>query len=555
MKKEKRHFRIGKVQAAVFSLLVILSLTIPSYSRVDEAAFSMEFQEVSGASSVNNVKFVFDRYILTAPYAPSEPLSEEDPLEKFDNHYLLLVDGKKMENEPIKIDIGCYFPTKLFYSPESSTVFIKGTEFLETGEGLIPVAVIKYLRLNLSEDNKPIVSGGVQTIRIPGVIEESGYATNAPDLMVINDSDTIFFTNGASVFSFSLSRGFIYKVDLITHNDFDLENNSVSYLSSDSESGTLSILINKKTEIETKAWKHSAELYFFKINRGTLDRLSYLPSSAFPEGVSVPAGSTIAVKVEPGQDPKEDADGYGYFVATNGKLYGVHWKGNSTAEGIVEEQGFFEGLVQEVNAEHLSSVSTKYDKKTKVFELLKNGYTAYIHRPVNARGKIGKIHRPVNIRFTVERPAFILAQFGKKNKVKIKAFTEEFSEVGSLLEPFTDGEGNRYVAASNGSIFTLKVNEDEGVETSKLNLLGQVGDRLDSMVYFAERRIFVGVSSFRPFENGEGIEQPGYIVAAKRKESGNYISFVSFAADALSNQVLPGIGLASIRRPCNTRPQ
>ena len=52
--------------------------------------------DMAGADATNNnAVFVYDRYLLFAPYAPSKMPSEATAVNELDNHYLYLIDTKK----------------------------------------------------------------------------------------------------------------------------------------------------------------------------------------------------------------------------------------------------------------------------------------------------------------------------------------------------------------------------------------------------------------------------------------------------------------------------
>jgi hypothetical protein len=545
MKKVNRSYKVGKVQAGVFSLLLIFCLTIPSYSWVDSSVFRIESEELTGASDPNNIAFAFGRYILTAPFAPSKEVKEDTLLTELDNHYLYLLDAKKINSEPIKFDLGCYYPTRVFYDPGAKTVFVKGTEFVEEDGAYLSYAVIKYLRLDLTENGKLNINDAAQTIRIPGVKEE--IAEVAPDEFVISQEDgTFIFTNGASAFTYSLAEGFLYKVDFITAKDFNPETNCITHLGFDSASRVFTVLINKKEETDQQ-WKQNSELYIYSLAKdGTLDLLNTLAPEALPDGVCIPAGSDIAIDSEDGKAGKV------YFAGNDGVVYQTSW---TTDEGDLS--GSVEALtppieeLRQSDGQYFSSVNTDYNKQTRVFKLLKNGYTAYINRPLNAGGRrIGKINRPLNLRFEVESPALVLAQLGKKNKLTLKAFSAEIAEQGGV-SMFSDNSETQYVATFKGNVYEL--NMAQGVDNATLDLLGQIGNRLSNVAYLGDRKVFVGINSVEFDGEGETIATPGFIHIAKRREENSFLSFVNWTENSwLLNPVL-GVGISSIRRPCNFR--
>src|SRR5689334_9599934 len=105
MKKNNHIRKIGKVQAIICSLLLVLGLTIPSYSLVNESGFKAEFFELDGITANNNLAFATDRYVLTAPYAPSKPITDETTLEELDNKSLYILDTKRADKAPYVVDL------------------------------------------------------------------------------------------------------------------------------------------------------------------------------------------------------------------------------------------------------------------------------------------------------------------------------------------------------------------------------------------------------------------------------------------------------------------
>jgi hypothetical protein len=547
MKKNHRSFKVGKIQVGICSLLLILCLTIPSYSWVDNSQFKVEQTEVPGITDYNNVQFAFDRYIITAPYAPSKRITDDTKLADLDNNKVRIVDAKKIANEPQIIDLkDCYFPTKVYFDAESRMLFVKGTRIVEGPGGEYEAsAVIKYMRLSFPEDGKFISDVEAVTIPIEGV--QSKTTTDAPDIFILS-KNIFLFTNGCSIFTFSISDGYLYQVPFIAANNYDPESNAISDICLDPESRVLSIVVSKKLKVGENKWQHASELFFYGLeDDGTINQLNHIIPESF-EGAAIAPGSSIAINGE-GKNI-----GSAYFVASNGKLYQVNWNGISASAGELSEVTTLEGYSQP-SGEFLSSVKTSYDKDKRVFEVLKNGNAVFIHRPLNTngRGKIGKIHRPLNLRISVEEPALTLVQMAaKKNKVvNQKTFVTELAEQGGVSDMISDDSGNRYVATYNGNIFELSGTNE--VDLAALNFLGQIGNRLSSAFYFASRNAIVGVNALEMED--ERLVSPGGLSLAKRKESSNYLSLVNWAEDVLKDNAVLGLSFGSIRRPCNTRPQ
>jgi hypothetical protein len=551
--------RIGR--GGLLALLLIFCLTVPSYSRVDSSVFQSDAKELPGLTGQNNVQFAFGRYILTAPYAPTFEVNANTKLKDLDNNQLFVFDSKKVSNEPLVFNLGdCYYPTKVIFDENSNTVFIRCTQIIEKADGdFATYAVIKYLHMNLAENGKPVFDSVAPMIRIPGVGKE--FAEEAPDDLLINNKGIFIFSNGASISTYSLLQGFIYKVDFIAPEDYDASLNSISYIGLDTDSDTLTITTNKKVVDKDQNWKHSSELYFYKLKHdGTVDQLTRLKPDAFEDGVCLPAGSAVAIAWD-GEAEKVagENEGFAYFVGSDGNLYQTSWdyltglnQSGHEVFGSIVKLDFFQELSQD-NAEYLSSVHTYFDKPSKSFELLKQGFISSIHRPVNngeGRGKIGKIHRPVNVRRETGATALVLAQFGKKNKlIKGQSFVDVFAEQGGILNLFSDDKGNEYISTYSGNIYEM-VNP-QSIDQAEVKLLGKIGERLAGIAYFPSREVFVAISSMEADETGNAILSPGAILLAKRKADNNFLSFVEKLQDFSQFDQPLAIGISSIRRPCN----
>lgn len=550
MKKSNRVLKIGKVQAIICSLLLVLGLTIPSYSWVNESGFKSDFYALDGITANNNLAFATDRYVLTAPYAPSKPITEDTKLSDLDNNKLFIFDGKRTDKEPYVVDLkSCYYPTRLVYDAEAKMTFIRGTQIdedPETGDYLTS-EVIKYFPL--SEDGK-ITSLEAQTIPIK--TDDGRPAVIAPNAFVHCGNNILMITNGSSIFAFNTQEGFLYQVRFITPENYDPENNTITSLDFDSQSRVLTIIINKKTKIDDNQWKHESELYLYEVkNDGRVDQLSHIAPVEFGNG-AITAGSNVFI--DKGIDPenKNNNVGDGYFTSSDGRLCRISWNGPTANLGKITEVASFAEFVQP-NGEYLSSVKTYYDKANKAFKMLKNGSTSYIHRPINVgSGRIGKIHRPINVRVEVESPALGLIQFGKRNKVAAqKVFTSELAGEGGVSDLITDDSETTYFTTYSGKLFELSGPSE--VTTTSLRLVGQVGDRLSSVTYFAPRNAMIAVSALEAGD--EGIASPGGIYFIKRKGADDLVGFVNWAENAFSNNAVLGLSYGSIRRPCNNRPQ
>ncbi|HVF91907.1 MAG TPA: hypothetical protein VNH22_17710, partial [Blastocatellia bacterium] len=472
---------------------------------------SVELDGLTGTA--NNMAFVFDRYVIVAPYAPKSPVTEESALEDFDNHFLYLVDTKRPELGIQKTDIKCYYPTRLIYDPETGVAFVRGTRYEPVDDKYEPVEVIAHVKINLDDNGKPIFGNAI-TFDMKGV--DTDRANDAlPDLGLGRRGSVLVFGNGASVYTFTLNEGYIYHLPLVALRDYS-QDHAISYLGVDKATNTLVISVNNRERREDGSIKESSTLWFYELRvDGTVDLKKIIVPSKFPEGTAIIAGSNVAIV--PG--PADPVTGFAtrtiaYFVTTDGSLCSVDLAGDAI-DGVVKRLETIPALAQ-ADAENTSARLLEYDAQKKVLTILKRGNISQIRRPFYGRpGRPGHIRRPFYAHVE-ESPALVFAQFTGKKFLKlseIKVFSNEF-EAGDALSTLTLGQGSAPAFATySGKLFS--VNMPESVSSATLVNVGHIGDRIDYLTYNPQRNSYVAINSFLTNEEGTEIEQPGALSVAR----------------------------------------
>ncbi|HYP28635.1 MAG TPA: hypothetical protein VE262_18130 [Blastocatellia bacterium] len=504
--------------------------------------------------SVNNMAFVYERYVIVAPYAPKTLVTDESTLEEFDNHYLYLIDTKRPDLGIQKTDLKCYYPTRLIYDAGAGVAFVRGTRYEQVGGKYEPVEVISHVRINLDDNGKPTFGNAI-TFDVKGI--DSDRANDAlPDLGLSKRGNVLVFGNGATVYTFTLNEGYIYNVSLLSAAEYS-QDNSISYLDVDEATNTLVAVVNRRERKEDGGVKEYSTLRFYSLrDDGTIDLKKKIEPDKFPAGTALTAGSNVVIV--PG--PPDPSTGYesinsAYFVTNDGSLYVADLtEGNSLAadpfDAPLRQLDTIPELAQS-DPENASARILKYDAQKKILTIVKRGNISQIRRPFYGRpGRPGNIRRPFYAR-VAESPAVVFAQFGKKNSKLsgVKVFTDEFEE-GDGLSTLAIGPGAApSFATYSGRLYS--VNLPDNVSGATLDNVGQIGERIDNLAFSPQRNSYVSINSFRANEEGTEIEQPGVLSVAKLLNNGNVPTspglFQSLTSISLGiDKVIP-----SIRRPVN----
>lgn len=541
--------RLGIAAGVLLSLL-----SFASYSpRAD--VVKMSYVELAGANGgQNNVVFAFDRYLLLAPFAPTGVVQENGDLSQLDNHYLYVIDTKKpgvVLTKDLAVGEGLgstrtiYYPTKLAFDATTQTAFVRGTRFEQKDGEIEAIEVIAYVRLNLGDNGKPVIDPTVVSFDIEGVGGELHSAEAPTDLALGPKGNHLIFTNGASVFTYSLVQGYLYKVDLVHPSEYGSDN-FISYLAVDRDSNVLSVYSSKRVVDKDNVAYNQSEVSFYRlIDDGTLTLLKRAYAEDLPEGSALTAGSNVAVYSDP---DKPDAQ-YALFVTSDGSLCQVdlHTDGLSAN---VRQLVVFPELAQQGPGDTAPRL-VKYDATRRVVGIVSQGYTAQIARPTN--GRRGRIARPTNAHVLTTQPMLAAAKFGKKGKVASrKVFSTDFADQGGLLELLAWKDNGEWLTATYaGKLFSIDISGD--FEELSPRLIGSIFPRIERLDYFASRESLVAIQSCAAGDDGLQITLPGSVAIGKVVSSNGK----SLLAGA-SQLILPGASslvrrAPGIRRPCNIK--
>lgn len=540
--------RLGVAAAVLMGLF-----SFASYSPKADA-LKMSYVELAGANGgQNNVVFAFDRYVLIAPYAPTGPVEENGDLNQLDNHYLYVVDTKK-PGVVVTKDLSTfassdsprtvYYPTKLAFDATTQTAFVRGTRFEKQNGEIRGIEVIAYVHLNLGDNGKPIIDPTVISFDIAGVGEET--STEAPgDLALGRNGKHLVFTNGASLFTYSLDQGYLYKVDLVHPSEYGSDN-SISNLAIDKDTNVLSVYSNKRVVDNDSIGHHESEISFYRlVEDGTLTLLKRVYATDLPEGAALTPGSNLAIYSD---IDKPDVQ-YALFATSDGSLCQVdlHTDGLTAT---VRQLAVFPELAQQ-GPDDTSPRLVKYDASKRVVGIVSRGYTAHIARPAN--GKKGRIARPANIHLLTSEPSLAVAKLGKKGKITSRnVFSNDFAAQGGLSEPlYLAANGEWLMATYSGKLYSIAASGD--FEKSSPAFIGEISPRTERLDYLASRDSLIAIQSCAADDDGLQVTKPGSVAIGK-VISTNGKSLLAGAAQIMvpaTSSVLRRT--PAIRRPCNIR--
>lgn len=566
--KRQRMFSKGRsMRFAILAMTLATLLGVNSYSPLAASPWKISSVALPGASGVsNNVAFAFDRYVLIAPYAPSNPVEDTLDRSQLDNCFLHLIDTKKPSEGAAKVKLAAsdskdsqgkvvYYPSRVWFDPDSSTVFIRGTRFEERDGGLEEIEVLAYLKLNLDNDGKPVFDSNVVIIDIRGV--DSDHCSDAPlDFALAHKGGLLLFTNGASIFSYDLGQGYVYEVDIVPPQYFN-EDSKITYLDIDKATDTLIVCWNKKEKGEGEVVKTTSQLSFYGIDTdGTLPLKKRANAQNFAEGTYLTAGSTVAVtptSVSAKDGTDQLVPNNAYFITNDGSLCQVDFDSEEIPVNVKQLRKFDE-LAQPDSVDGSPRI-VKYDAAKRVIGVVKQGFTAQIRRPTNGRpGRPGSIVRALNAYNAVEQPVVALVKLGKKNKiVSSRVFVDDFKGEEGLSNFVYGGDSQWLVSTHSGKLYSLSLSND--VAETQMQMMAEIGSRIDYIDYFSVRGSLVAISSFESDHEGASIRSPGSLVVAKMGDSIKQSqSLGAMILQAIGSQ---GSALAaatpSIRRPCNVK--
>ncbi|HSB08260.1 MAG TPA: hypothetical protein VLM38_02020 [Blastocatellia bacterium] len=494
---------------------------------------------------------VFGRYVLVAPFAPSQGVMENGDLdlEQLDNDLLYLIDTKKPNSPAISKELKTwnprsgkfnkvFYPSRVVFDPSSNNVCVRGTKFEENNDTIEAIDVIAYVNFSEDTNGKPVFDSNVVLIEIPGVT--TPHTSDAPlDFAFSSAGDVLVFTNGASVFSFDLAEGFLQELNIVDPADFG-DNDSISSIDLDSTTNILSICRERTPVSQTDVVTSSSDLSFYRLNQnGSFQFLKRVNGDSLAGGEALAMDSNIEIISDPGKADSELA----LFVTNRGSLCTVDLHEDGDSATIRRLYNYPE--LAQAEPGNASQLTVKYDSSTRIVGIVSSGFSIQIARPVN--GKRRRIARPVNVHITSGPAVLAMAKLNKKNKLaSVNSFTGDFTEEGGLSNFVRGQDAQWLISTYSGKLYSVNLADD--LKDSALEFVGSLGSNVDRIDYYSDRSSIVAINSFTPDEEGIRMASRGSLVVARITEStGALVQALLPTASALTK---PG---ASIRRPCNVR--
>lgn len=515
--------------------------------------------EMAGADATNNnTVFVYDRYLLFAPYAPSKMPSDAAAVSQLDNHFIYLVDSKRPSDgaqlQSLETPGGkvLFYPTKLIYDENTHTAYLRGTRYEPIEGGVQEVAVLAYFRVNLDDNGKPTF-GNIVMIDIAGFSDGEKIADAPDDFSLAFNGNLLVFTNGLSIFTYKLDLGYLYQVNLVTPEAYNAGSH-ITYLEVDKATNNLTVYWNGQTKGEDGNAKNFTELSFYNLdNGGTMQLNKRAHLEQFPEGVYLTAGSNIQVFGSPDSNG-ESKPSFALLVTSDGNLSAIDLTGPEVAASL-KPLAHFDSMA--LNGSEGSPRVLKYDTAKRTIGIVKQGYQAQARKPSNGRqGRPGSVIRSLSLLNSVEPPALAVGRLGKNlsmDKLKVisnKEFTSEFASESGLT-PIIDGQESQWLLATySGNVVALSTADT--MDAASLSLLTQVGPRTGRIAYFASRNSLVAINSFGLDSAQEQINEPGELVLVRGNLGSAQTLSLSSAATVTSNRTGTAQGpTLTARRPCN----
>ena len=536
--------------ARIVVVLLALLLAYGGFIYSPQAATPIQLYSVSlgGITGVaNNTVLAFDRFLLVAPFWPSAGVADNGDLDltKLDNKFIYVVDTKKPNGPVLSKELSnwdakqgttrtVYFPSRVVFDSASSNVYVRGTRFDESNGEVTPIDVIAYVHLSLDDNSKPVLDTNVIPIDIKGV--SSDFTSSAPLDFALSSNGNLVFTNGASVFSYNLSQGYLYELPIVHPSTYGSDDN-VSFLDIDQATNVVSICENRNSLDPDKNPITSSEISFYRLtDAGTFNFLKIVRADQLPASLS--SGSNIAIV--------SDSDSQtAFFVTSDGSLSSVDLLSGGASAAVKQLYTFPELAQLDSNVQN--PLSVQYDPSTKSLGIVKRGFTIQISRPLN--GKRGHISRPLNI--ASHTSVLAMAKLSKKNKVaSTNSFSQDFAGEGGISNFVTGPNSQWLISTYSGKLYSVGIAGD--LQNSQLQYLGPIGSRIDRVEYYANRTSVVAISSFTFEVDGLQVASPGSLVIGRMGAT------QAQSASAVLQALLPtasvlGKRSPSIRRPCNIR--
>ena len=543
--------RIRRMRILIVLLALLLTYGTVTYSL--RAAnpiqvYAINLGGVTGAT--NNTVLAYGRYILIAPFWPSGGVSANGDLDltQLDNRFLYVIDTKKPNTDPLKKDLTSavsqkgiaetiYFPTKVLFDAASSTVYVRGTRFEETDDGVTPIDVIAYVHMNLDDKGKPVFDTNIVPIDIKGV--SGGYASDAPQYFALGaNGNLMVFTNGASIFSYDLNQGYLNELPIVLSKEYSADD-TISFLDVDQATNIVSVCWNRKVVNADGDSSVSSELSFYQLgNGGTFSPVKHVSPDQFPNATALSGGSNIAIV-------SDNDSQFAVFMTTDGSLCSVDLQSDGVVASVKQLYTF--SALAQPDAVNASRLLVQYDSSTRTIGTVSPGFVIQISRPIN--GKKGRISRPINI--TSANPVLAMAKLSKKNKVaSVNVFTQDFESEGGLSN-FVSWQGSQWLISTySGKLFSAGIPSD--LQDSKLEYVGPIGSRVERIDYYGDRNSIVAIESFTLEDDGLQLASPGSVVVGQvldlqSQPNGTVVQALLPTASMLGKRV------PAIRRPCNIK--
>ena len=543
-------FKAKRLGALVCVVAIVASLGVAAASDQKPVFESSAIVKLPGIDGNLNNVCVGPRFIFATEFLPSNGLAENaaadasadstarDELADLDNHFLTVISKDDPTGTPKRIDLTCYYPTRIVRDESGQKIFVRATDFIRTEAGNWQSAeVVACVDLGAKDGVSPVVvkipitaarSGNPSELRIPGT--DSEWASSAPSALV-SDSKGRFgvFTNGRTVTTVSLIDGRLNGVDLIAEADYS-ETNSISDLQFEPATGTLTAIVTGSVKPKKGPLQYVSDLHFFRLgDDGSLEPLGVVRQADLPDGASLTEGSNVVVRLQ--------ADGISQtatFVTDDGSVVSATIGPNPTVRrlGQFQELATFDGPT---NGNMRGSRFLVIDPNGKWLVAGIEGTTLQIRRPTWERP--GRIRRPTWISPVTESPVLAVAGLGKSGKLVGGTVYTDFGQTeSSISNPAVDGDSRALFMTSSGKLLSATAGEQG------LALLGQIESGMNSFDYSAAEKSVIGVRSCGMDEAGK-ITSEGALVIGRLDFSESAPALV--APDHLALRVF---GL--IRRPC-----
>jgi hypothetical protein len=550
MNKRGLFNRMRKMRIFVVLLALLLTYGTVTYSLRAANPIQVYAVNVGGVTgATNNTVLAYGRYILIAPFWPSSGVAANGNLDltQLDNRFLYVIDTKKPNSDPLKFDLTSavsqkgtaktiYFPTKVLFDAASSTVYVRGTRFEATDDGVTAIDVIAYVHMNLDDKGKPLFDTNIVPIDIKGV--SGGYASDAPQYFALGaNGNLMVFTNGASIFSYDLNQGYLNELPIVPSKEYSADD-TISFLDVDQSTNVVSVCWNNKTTSEDGDVSVSSQLSFYQLEKGgTFSLMKHVSSDDFPNGTALSGGSNIAIVSD------NDSE-FAVFARSDGSLCSVDLQSDGVDASLKQLTKFSE--LAQPNAVDAGRLVVQYDSSTRAIGIVSPGFVIQISRPIN--GKKGRISRPINV--TSATPVLAIGKLSKKNKVaSVNVFTQEFDGEGGLSN-FVSWQGSEWLISTySGKLFSAGIPSD--LKNSELQYVGPIGSRVERIDYYGDRDSIVAIESFTLDDDG-GLASPGSVVVGKvfnlqSQPDGTVVQALLPTASMLGKRV------PAIRRPCNIK--